>query len=82
MAAGVVETALTADETTKSDRGQRMKLRSGQYVRHSKYGWGTIVELDGKRKMVYFRDVGIKKFATSRTAFTIIGGQAHKKTAA
>lgn len=37
-----------------------MKLKAGQYVRHSKYGWGTIVELEGKRTMVYFRDVGIK----------------------
>jgi hypothetical protein len=59
-----------------------MKLKFGQYVRHSKYGWGTIVELGGKRTMVYFRDVGIKKFPTSRTAFALIGGQAHKKTAA
>jgi hypothetical protein len=59
-----------------------MKLKTGQYVRHSRYGWGTILEGDGKRTMVYFRNVGIKKFATSRTTFTIIGGQAHKKTAA
>ncbi len=60
-----------------------MKLKFGQYVRHGKYGWGTIVELDGERTMVYFRDVGIKKFATSRTAFAVIGGEAHqKKTAA
>ena len=59
-----------------------MKLKTGQYVRHSRYGWGTILEGDGKRTMVYFWNVGIKKFATSRTAFTIIGGQAHKKTAA
>ncbi len=51
-----------------------MKLKAGQYVRHSKYGWGTIMEGDGKRTMVYFRDVGIKKFATSRTAFAVIGG--------
>jgi len=59
-----------------------MKLKTGQYVRHSRYGWGTILEGDGKRTMVYFRNVGIKKFATSRTVFDLIGGQAHKKTAA
>ena len=59
-----------------------MKLKAGQYVRHSKYGWGTIVEDDAKRTMVYFRDVGIKKSATCRAAFALIGGQAHKKTAA
>jgi len=58
-----------------------MKLKTGQYVRHSRYGWGTILEDDAKRTMVYFRNVGIRKFATSRAAFALIGGQAHKKTA-
>jgi hypothetical protein len=79
---GAAETGTTADETIRLDRGRIMRLKTGQYVRHSRYGWGTILEGDGKRTMVYFRNVGIKKFATSRTAFTIIGGQAHKKTAA
>ncbi len=56
-----------------------MKLKRGQYVRHSKYGWGTIVERDGNQTMVYFRNVGIKKFATSLAAFALIGGEAPKK---
>ena len=59
-----------------------MKLKAGQYVRHSKYGWGTIVEDDTKKTMVYFRNVGIKRFATAWAAFTVIGGQAHRKAAA
>jgi len=59
-----------------------MKLKAGQYVRRPRYGWGTILEGDGKRTMVYFRNVGIKKFPTCRTVFARIGGQAHKKTAA
>ena len=60
--------------------GGIMKLKTGQYVRHSRYGWGTILEGDGKRTMVYFRNVGIKKFPTCRAAFALIGGQAHRKT--
>lgn len=72
--------AQTADGITKLDRGPRMKLKFGQYVHHAKYGWGTIMELDGKRAMVYFRDVGIKKLAASRTAFDLIGGETRKKT--
>ncbi len=59
-----------------------MRLKIGQYVRHSRYGWGTILEDDGKRTMVYFRNFGIKKIAASRAAFALIGGQATKKTAA
>jgi hypothetical protein len=59
-----------------------MKLKTGQYVRHPRYGWGTILEGDGKRTTVYFRNVGIKKLATSRDMFALIGGQAQKKTAA
>ena len=56
-----------------------MKLKTGQYVRHSRYGWGTILDGDGKRTMVHFRNVGIKKFPTCRAAFALIGGQAHRK---
>jgi hypothetical protein len=60
-----------------------MKLKTGQYVRHSRYGWGTILEDDGKRTTAYFCKVGIKKFGVSRATFTVIGGEAHKrKTAA
>ena len=56
-----------------------MKLEFGQYVRHGKYGCGTIVEVDGSRTMVYFRNVGIKKFDTYTTAFDLIGGTTQKE---
>jgi hypothetical protein len=56
-----------------------MKLKSGQYVRHSRYGWGTILEGDGKRTMVYFRNVGIKEFPTCRVAFALIGARLTKR---
>jgi phosphosulfolactate synthase (CoM biosynthesis protein A) len=56
-----------------------MKLQFGQYVHHGKYGWGTIVDLDCKRTVVYFRDVGIKKLAGSRTVFDLIEGETRKR---
>jgi hypothetical protein len=61
-----------------------MKLKTGQYVRHSRYGWGTVLEGDRKRTTVYFRSVGIKKLAISPGMFVLIGGQVqvHKNTAA
>ncbi len=52
-----------------------MKLKIGQYVRHSRYGWGTILEDDAKRTIVYFRNIGIKKFATSQGTFVLIAGE-------
>jgi hypothetical protein len=52
-----------------------MKLKIGQYVRHSRYGWGTILEDDAKRTIVYFRNVGIKKFATSQGTFALVAGE-------
>jgi hypothetical protein len=58
-----------------------MKLKRGQYVRHSKYGWGTILECDGHRTMVYFRTVGIKKLATSSNNFAMVGAESPKKKA-
>jgi phosphosulfolactate synthase (CoM biosynthesis protein A) len=58
-----------------------MKLKIGQYVRHVKFGWGTILEDDGKGMLVFFRNVGIKKIAITRETFSLIGGQAQKKTA-
>ncbi|HEV2494932.1 MAG TPA: hypothetical protein VG204_17860 [Terriglobia bacterium] len=58
-----------------------MKLKRGQYVRHPKYGWGTIMECNGTRTMVYFRTVGIKKLATSSDNFAMVGGESVKKKA-
>jgi hypothetical protein len=59
-----------------------MKLKRGQYVRHSKYGWGTIVECDRDQTLVYFRSIGIKKLATSSTSFAVVESAAPKKKAA
>jgi hypothetical protein len=53
-----------------------MKLKHGQYVRHSRYGWGTILEHDGTQTMVYFHSVGVKKFVSSRNAFSVVGREA------
>lgn len=56
-----------------------MKLTFGQYVHHGKYGWGTIMELDAKQTVVYFRDVGIKKLSASQTVFDLIQGETRQK---
>lgn len=49
-----------------------MKLKNGQYVRHSRFGWGAVVECDHDQTMVFFRSVGIKRFATSADNFTAV----------
>jgi hypothetical protein len=51
-----------------------MRLKRRQYVRHSKYGWGTILERSGNQTTVYFRTIGIKRLATSSANFAIVGG--------
>lgn len=56
-----------------------MRLKAGQYVRHSKFGWGTILEDDGKQTMVFFRRVGIRKFAGSAEVFALIVGAGVEK---
>ncbi|MGH9344526.1 MAG: hypothetical protein ACRD19_12300 [Terriglobia bacterium] len=59
-----------------------MKLKTGQYVRHLKYGWGSVVECDRVQTEVYFQSVGIKKFATSLSNFiTVQASLPQKKTA-
>lgn len=56
-----------------------MNFKSGQYVRHSKYGNGTIVERDEERTTVDFDTAGIKKFVTSLATFEAAEGEAPKK---
>lgn len=58
-----------------------MRLKAGQYVRHSKYGWGTVMEHNRDQTMVYFRTVGVIKLATSSANFAMVGGEALKKKA-
>jgi hypothetical protein len=56
-----------------------MSLKTGQYIRHSKYGCGTIVERDEDRTLVDFDTAGLKKFVTSIACFEIAEGEAPKK---
>ncbi|MGH9360224.1 MAG: hypothetical protein ACRD22_16520 [Terriglobia bacterium] len=56
-----------------------MSLKTGQYIRHSKYGCGTIVERDEERTLVDFDTAGLKKFVTSMAVFEIAEGVAPKK---
>jgi hypothetical protein len=56
-----------------------MKLKAGQYIRHTKYGCGTIVERDDERTTVDFDNAGLKKFLTSIAIFEVAEGEAPKK---
>jgi hypothetical protein len=49
-----------------------MKLAPGQYVRHSKYGWGTILEFDRHHTLVYFHRVGVRKLPESEAVFQVV----------
>jgi hypothetical protein len=51
-----------------------MKLKSGQYIRHSKYGCGTIIERNDERTTVDFDSAGLKKFLTPLAVFEIAEG--------
>jgi len=56
-----------------------MNLKAGQYIRHSKYGCGTIVERDEDRTTVDFDTFGVRKFVTAMAAFELAQGEAPKK---
>ncbi len=56
-----------------------MKFKPGQYVRHAKYGCGTIVTRDDERTTVDFDTAGMKLFVTSIATFEPAEGQAPKK---
>jgi len=56
-----------------------MELKAGQYVRHAKYGWGTIVDCDPHQTLVIFRNIGIKKLQTDPGNFAVVEGEASKK---
>jgi len=55
-----------------------MKLKAGQYVRHSKYGWGTIMDHDPNQTLVFFRRIGIKRLEAESATFVAVGGEAPK----
>ncbi len=56
-----------------------MNLKPGQYVRHAKYGCGTIVTRDENRTTVDFDSAGLKIFVTSLAAFEAAEGEAPRK---
>jgi len=56
-----------------------MNLKAGQYIRHAKYGCGTIVERDEDRTTVDFDTFGVRKFVTTMAAFELAQGEAPKK---
>lgn len=56
-----------------------MNLKAGQYIKHIKYGCGTIVERNEDRTTVDFDTAGVKKFVTSLAAFEAAEGEAPKK---
>ena len=53
-----------------------MNLKTGQYIRHSKYGTGTIVERNEERTTVEFDTAGVRTFVTSLASFEIAEGEA------
>lgn len=56
-----------------------MTLKKGQYVRHSKYGWGTVLEHDDRETTVYFRTIGLKKLPAALALFANVGDAPHPK---
>ena len=56
-----------------------MKLKLGQYVRHSKFGWGTIMERDSRITTVYFHRMGVTKRIESPGVFQVVEDQAALK---
>ncbi len=56
-----------------------MKLKQGQYVRHPRFGWGTVLERHDNQTMVYFQTVGVKRFPVSQAVFEVFENKAAKK---
>jgi len=52
-----------------------MNLKPGQYIRHAKYGCGTVVTRDNERTTVDFDTAGTKMFVTALAAFEMAEGQ-------
>ncbi len=54
-----------------------MALKAGQYIRHAKYGLGTVVEFNDERTTIDFETAGLKKFVTSLASFEPAGSETH-----
>ena len=64
------------DDAHESDGPQVAKYKSGQKVRHAKFGEGTVIEskLTGNDEevSVAFQDIGVKRLAASFAKLEII----------
>ncbi len=49
-----------------------MKLKDKQYVRHPKFGWGTILDHDERYTWVFFYTVGVRKLTESEAVFEVV----------
>lgn len=49
-----------------------MELKDKQYVRHSKFGWGTILDRDERYTWVFFYTVGVRKLTQSEAVFEVV----------
>ncbi len=56
-----------------------MAFKPGQYIRHTKYGCGTILSRDDERTTVDFDTAGVKMFVTAMASFEAAEGQSPKK---
>jgi hypothetical protein len=56
-----------------------MAFKVGQYVHHTKYGNGIIVDRDEERTTIDFDTAGLRKFVTSMASFEAAEGEAPKK---
>lgn len=72
-AMSVMVNAAIADAVFEQER-KLMNLKAGQYIRHSKYGCGTIVTRDSERTTVDFDTAGTKLFVTGLAAFEMAEG--------
>lgn len=56
-----------------------MKLKRGQYVRHRKFGWGTVLDLQTRHTTVFFNRTGVRKLSNSEAVFQSVEDQASIK---
>ena len=74
-----MEAATAAITGGITSREADLDLRAGQYVRHAKYGWGTIVDYDRHHTLVIFRKIGLKKLQTDPRNFALVPDELPKK---
>ena len=51
-------------------------MKPGQYVRHVKFGWGTILDLDDQVTTVYFYRMGVTKRIEAPAVFQVVEDRA------